>query len=177
MVNRKSSFLIILFYIVIGTFSALQAQNESNDPKYLKLLDLAMCNMKITEIENTKGVTSEEGEKITPSRIDAKLLLVKLEGVAYDIGRLSYNPGLFGVNYINKGSLTFVPTRAIGIRGKTPDGKKFEVWKSNSKVSFNTLVTSVGENVNIWLVVEIPKSINEFYLRIPANVSEPVKLK
>ena len=174
--NSKTTLIKILVFFIIYACSVLQAQDISEDPKYLKLLDLAKCNMKITKIEHSKGITSEEGEKITPSRLDAKLLLVKLEGTAYDFGRLSFNPGLFGVNYISKGSLTFAPARAIGIRGKTPDGGMFEAWKSNSRVSFNTLVESAGETVSIWVVVEIPENINEFYVRIPANVSEPARL-
>ena len=177
--SLKRSFPLVLFFIIAYALGTVQAQDLSDNPKYLKLVDLTKCNMKITAIEHSKGVTSEEGEKITPSRIDAKLLLVKLEGVAYDFGRLSYNPGLFGVNYIYKGSLTFVPARAIGLRGKTPDGKKFEVWKSNPKVSFNSLVESKGEKINIWVAVEIPKAVNEFYVRIPADVAgtDKVKLK
>ena len=177
MKNTKFYLLLIFGYFTVCNINVIQAQDISDDPKYLKLLDLAKCNMKIAEVEYSKGVTSEEGEKITPSRLDSKILLVKLEGTAYDFGRLSFNPALFGVNYIHKGSLTFAPVRAIGVRGKTPDGKKFEAWKSNPKVSFNTLVSTAGEAVNIWIAVEIPEKIKEFYLRIPANISEPVRFK
>jgi hypothetical protein len=148
------------------------------DPKYLKLVDFALCNPKATVIETVESITLSNGEKLIPSRRDKKIVLVKLEGTAPDFGRISYNPALFGINYIYRESLSFSPVMAIGFRGmKTPEGETLaDSWSNDTEESFNIVVESAGDEINIWMAVEIPADLDSFYLRIPAVVKEPVKI-
>jgi hypothetical protein len=143
----------------------------------MKLVDFAQCNPKVTETETVKSIILSDGKKLTPSRRDMKLVLVKLEGIAPDFGRISYNPALFGVNYLYRGSLSFSPVKAIGWRGvKKPGGKPMDVWDYKTENSFNIIIESAGDEVNIWVALEIPASLKSFYLRIPTMIHELVKI-
>lgn len=172
----KTILLVFLCVYFMPNHSYGQIKDITEDPKYLKLVDFAQCNLKVTEIETVKSITLNDGKTLSPSRRDAKLVLVKLEGIAPDFGRISYNPSLFGVNYIFRGSLSFSFAKAIGWRGVTLDGEVTDIWHYKAESAFNIVIESAGDEVSIRVALEMPASLKTFYLRIPTMIQNPIEI-
>ena len=152
-----------------------QSRDISEDPKYLRLVDLAKCDLQVGEIERIDKAQLPDGSVLTPSRRDAQLVLIQLKGTAAEDGRLSMNPRLFGVNFIWRGFLKLSLAKGLCFRGKTPEGKPVEVWHHNEEDSLN-LVRSEGDTVNFWIAVEIPKDAKEVFVRFPAAIDDAAQI-
>ena len=170
----KKISVVILFSILFGI---INAQEIDQQKKYYNLVDFAECNIKVEKYSFPEIVKLQDGTYIKPSRMDAKLIELKLSGVAPEIGRISLNPFLFGINCMFRDHLKFLSAKAIGVKGKNPDTDEvIEIWYWKKEDSFNYFVESVGIKFEFYLLVEIPKEIDEFYLRIPSVHNELIKL-
>lgn len=170
--------LMVAITIVVFCSGILYAQGEKDwfdDPKYDRLLDLAECSLKVEQVEKTDSIMTTDRTKLAAGRNDVQLLLIQLKGVAPDYGKISVSPGLFGINYIFKNKLTFSPAKAVGVRGKSVDGKDVELWGNKSDDSGNYVMEKQGSEINFWIAVEVPRKVEEFYIRIPSQIDNPVK--
>lgn len=101
-------------------------------------------------------------------------MLVKIKGLAPDYGKVSISPQHFAVNFIYKEKLTLAIARAIGQRGKTPDGKDVDLFSDRPDSSGNLVMKEKGWEIVIWIAVEVPKDIDKFWIRLPSQIHEPV---
>jgi hypothetical protein len=153
-----------------------QSQDITEDPQRLRLADLAKCGLQVGEIEHVDKVQLADGNTLTPSRRDTRLVLIQLKGRAAELGRLSLNPQLFGVNFIWRDSLKLSVAKGLCFRGKTPEGQPVEQWNYRPEDTLNYVTQSVGDTFNFWIAVEIPKDVQEVFVRFPAALASPAHI-
>jgi len=164
----------LLLSIVLLGFNTY-AQDDIDLSKYNRLIDLVDCKLKVQTVEKAENVILSDGTRISASRKDAQLLLVRLKGEAPDYGKLSLNPSLFAVNYIHMEKLSLSLAKATGHRGTTPEGKEVDLWYGKPEDSYNLVMEKKGSEVDFWIAVEVPKAIEQFFIRIPSQINGAVK--
>ncbi len=169
-----SSLCAVASFLLVSALA--QSQDITRDPQRLRLADLAKCGLEVGEIEQVDKVQFGEGNTLTPSRRDAQLVLIQLKGKAAELGRLSLNPQLFGVNFIWRGSLKLSVAKGLSFRGKTPEGRPVESWNYKPEDTLNYMTESVGDTFSFWIAVEIPKDVQEVFVRFPAAIHEPARI-
>lgn len=178
MKTKTSVFNLLLLVLMIVFSSRLASQSSKNwwdDPKYNKPIDLGKCSLKVETVEKAESITINDGTKLTAGRKDAQLLLIKLKGNAPDFGKVSMNPALFAVNFLYNGSLRLSLAKAVGQRGKTPEGRSVDLWSNKPEDSYNLALEKKGFEIIFWVAVEVPKGVDKFWIRIPSQLDEPVK--
>jgi len=174
---KPFSILLLIFFSQCLCGFSQNSTNWWDDPKNNRLIDLADCSLKVDTIEKVTSVALVDGSKITASRRDAQLLLLKVKGYAPDYGKISLNPTLFAVNFLYGEKLTLSMARALGQRGKTPEGKLAESWSNKPEDSYNLVLEKKGYEIVFWVAVEVPKNIERFWVRIPSQIDDIVIIK
>ena len=171
--NGKISYAVYNWYDPGGgDLMAQETQEWYDDPKFNRLVDLAECNLKVDQIEKVSSLTLTDGTIIKAGQRDSHLLLIKLKGFAPNYGKVSLNPALFAVNFIHKDKLTLSLARAIGQRGKTPEGKDVDLFSNKPEESGNLIMKEPGWEIVIWICAEVPNAIDKFWIRIPTQLKE-----
>ena len=135
------------------------------------VLNLGKCDFKISEIREVPGFKGENGI-VKPSRRDAKLLEIKLEGKANSDGASAWYPQMFAAIFYYRGALRITPALAIGMKFKDPlKGENIEQWFNAPGVSF-TSKNKEGDPLATYLIVEIAKETNDFILQGPSIITE-----
>jgi hypothetical protein len=133
-------------------------------------LDLGKCNLKIVEVHEIQSFKGEKGE-VKASRRDAKLLEVKVEGVAYSDGVSAWYPQMFAALFNHRGASRITPALALGIKFTNPqNGENVAQWFNAPGVSF-TAKHKAGDTVKTYLIIEIAKETNDFILQGPAVIA------
>lgn len=155
--------LFMAFYIIIS--ANVNAQ---------EIIDLGKCNLKITESREIESFKSNKGSTVKPSRRDAKLIELRVDGKTYMKGESAWYPQMFAAMFYYRGSLRITPGIAVGIKFTDPlSGEKKEQWFNEPGVSY-TAKHEEGDNIGTWVVVEIAKETKDFILQGPA-VIPPIK--
>ena len=152
-----------------------QSKDGARDPK-LTPADLTKCQLKVGEIERVDKVQLGDGATLSPSRRDAQLVLIQLTGTPDEAATVSIAPGLFGVNYVWRGMLRLGVAKAVGIRGKTPQGQHIERWIHEPDASMSFPVEPEGDPIRFWIAVEIPKDVREVSVRFPAVIRDQAQI-
>ena len=174
--SRSGMNLSVVAIALLG-FMALAFQEGAKSSEDLHVVDLAKCDLKVVEVENVDHVQLDSKTVLTPSKKDARLVLLHLRGVSPEIGVIPCHAPSFGVHYRGEESVAFSAAKSFGIRGKTEEGKPFEVWFNRLQDMINLRIETPGEEVDFWLAVEIPKDVKAFVVRIPTQLAEPVQVR
>jgi hypothetical protein len=153
----------IVLFLIIGKalfISQIVAQ---------EIIDFGKCQLKVTDI---REITSFKGEQgiVKPSRRDAKLLEIKVEGTSDTKGVTAFYPQMFAALFIYRGALRVTPAIAIGIKFKDPlSGNNIENWFNAPGVSF-TSKSEVGDSISVYVIVEVAKETTEFKIQGPGII-------
>jgi len=156
-------------FLSVGLLADQSQIKWYDDPSRYKLMDLAKCNLRVDAVEKVESIDTEGG-KLAPGRKDAQLLLIKLKGNSpQDYVKTPLKPTLFAVNYVYQDRTAIALARAIGVRGK-----KVAHWIYKPEDTIELTLEKKGEEAAFWIAVEVPKAIDKFWIRIPAQIDEAV---
>jgi hypothetical protein len=143
------------------------AQDETPYPR--EIVDWSRCRLQVVQIEFVEKLTTRT-QTLTSGRLDARLALIKVQGMAPESGYVSVGPLSFGAQFIYRGIIRMETSKAWGIRGKNIDtGKVIENWESDPDWKANIGVRA-GEDVSAWFAVVIPKETSAFRVIVPSLI-------
>ncbi|MGD2124083.1 MAG: hypothetical protein PVJ76_20200 [Gemmatimonadota bacterium] len=173
--TRFSSIYTALALLILGPWSI----NPEASGQTMELLDPVDCDLKVVDMEVASRISLDEGGEIAPTGRTRRLMLFHLKGVCAMGGCLPLHPSGFGVHYAGEEAPAFSPALAVGVRGETPTGRRYEAWYRDPHDETMLSVESAGEEISVWFAVEIPESVTAVRIRIPALLdgSVPVRLQ
>jgi hypothetical protein len=137
------------------------------------LVDFGSFESKVTGYKEINSFTSEKGDVIKPSRRDAKFVEVTIEITATAGGEFVLYPAMFSALCSYRGTAKAIPARALGTKIKDRStGKVTEYWYHEPEVSV-ILGVKAGETFRKYLVVEVPKEVDEFLVQGPKVIPAP----
>ncbi|MBN2382675.1 hypothetical protein JXQ70_07320 [bacterium] len=130
------------------------------------MIDLGRCELKVVQVREIESFQGEQGEKVKPSRRDARFMELKLEGMAYVDGVSAWYPQMFSALFIYRGMLRVTPAVALGIKWNDPISGEQERWFHKAGVSYN-MGCNQSESMRAYVIVEIAREADSFQVQGP----------
>jgi len=155
--------ILTIVLISLFTISNVFSQN---------LLDFGKFDIKVLEVKKIESFTGENGDVVKVSKRSNQLFEIKLEITSYDEGEFGLYPKMFNCMCLYRNEVLVVPAVAIGTKVKDKStGTISEYWYTDPEVS---IIIGVGKNERFikYIILEIPKETEKFYLQGPKILGE-----
>jgi hypothetical protein len=142
---------------------AIDFDTEPGTGDFVNLWD---ADLTVTAVEIVDRVVGSRNQVITPSRENACLLELRIEGVARSDGKFGLYPAQFSVCAEYRRVPKLFPSIAVGVKPRLPGGEIEEFWLNEPDASMMVGATT-GESIDFYALFEVPLDAKTFYLQIP----------